>query len=152
MSIQEIKNAIKVNDQILTGGQPTEDQLRSVAADGFSTVINIAILDPRYALEDEGGLVRSLGMSYFHIPVQWDAPKESDFDEFEQVMNQLPAGKTLIHCAANYRVTAFYSLYAQKNLGWSEDQAAAFRAQIWKDEDNPTWEEFIQTVKAKFNE
>src|SRR5450755_3905237 len=104
MSIQEIKNAIKVNDQILTAGQPTEDQLRAVAAEGFSTVINITILDPRYALEDEAGLVRSLGMSYHHIPVKWDSPKDSDFEEFEHVMNKLPAGKTLIHCAANYRV------------------------------------------------
>ena len=47
---------------------------------------------------------------------------------------QLPASKTLIHCAANFRVTAFYSLYAMKHLGWSEAQAAEFRASVWADE------------------
>ena len=50
-------------------------------------------------------------MTYHHIPVVWDDPHESDFDAFERVMQALPEGKTLIHCAANFRATAFYSLY-----------------------------------------
>ena len=32
MSTEEIFNYIKVNDQLITGGQPTEEQLRDVAA------------------------------------------------------------------------------------------------------------------------
>jgi cell division protein FtsI/penicillin-binding protein 2 len=58
--------------------------------------------------------------------VDWEAPKLSDFEAFESVMQELPFGKTLVHCAANFRVTAFYSLYALKHLGWSEAQADAF--------------------------
>jgi len=151
MSTEDIKNVIKVNDQLITGGQPTEDQLKSAAEEGFANVINLATLNPRYALPYEAGLVKTLGMSYFHIPVEWEAPKDSDFDDFERVMKELPSGKTLIHCAANYRVTAFYSLYAQKNLGWSEDQAVKFRAPIWTDEDIPEWTDFINRTKARFN-
>ena len=151
MSTQNIKNALTVNDQLLTGGQPNEDQLKAAAEEGFANVINLATLNPRYSLPDEAGLVRSLGMAYFHIPVVWEAPKDSDFDDFERVMKELPAGKTLLHCAANFRVTAFYSLYAQKNLGWTDEQAAQFRAQIWKDENDPVWEDFITNTKARLN-
>ena len=85
-------------------------------------------------------------MTYHHIPVVWDNPQESDFAAFERLMQQLSAEKTLIHCAANYRVTAFYSLYAQKHLGWSAAQAAAFRASIWEGGDYPVWEKFIDHI------
>lgn len=150
MSTQDIYNYRKVNDRLITGGQPTEDQLRSAAQEGFTAVINLATINPRYSLEDEESLVHSLGMTYHHIPVVWDNPKESDFDAFEAMMKQFgDANKTLIHCAANYRVTAFYSLYAMKNLGWSETQAEAFRASIWQGSEYPIWEDFLITIKSK---
>jgi hypothetical protein len=45
---------------------------------------------------------------------------------------------------ANFRVTAFYGLYAQRHLGWSEAQAEALRAPIWNGSDYPVWEAFIR--------
>ena len=149
MSTQEIYNYRKVDDQLITGGQPTEEQLKSAANEGFKTVINLATINPRYSLEDEEGLVRSLGMAYYHIPVDWENPQDSDFETFEAVLKQLAEDKTLIHCAANFRVTAFYSLYAMKHLGWTEAQADEFRASIWKGSDYPIWEKFIGDMKSK---
>ncbi len=149
MSTQEIYHYLKVNDQLITGGQPTADQLRSAAGEGFTAVINLATSSPRYSLEDEAGLVRSLGMAYHHIPVEWEDPKESDFETFEKAMKQLSADKTLIHCAANFRVTAFYGLYAMKHLGWSESQADEFRASIWRGSEYPIWEQFVAHMKAQ---
>jgi protein tyrosine phosphatase (PTP) superfamily phosphohydrolase (DUF442 family) len=149
MSTDEIYNYIKVNDQLITGGQPTEEQLRAAAEEGFEAVINLATLDRQYSLADEAGLVVSLGMDYTHIPVDWENPQESDFEAFDQRMKQLKARKILLHCAANYRATAFYSLYAQKNLGWSEEQAEVFRAQIWKGSHYPVWEELIGRIRLK---
>jgi len=148
MSTQEIVNYRKVDDWLITGGQPTEEQLKSAAAEGVKTVINLATINPRYSLEDEEGLVCSLGMTYYHIPVDWENPQESDFEAFEAVLKQLAEEKTLIHCAANFRVTAFYSLYALKHLGWSEAQADEFRASIWRGSDHPVWERFISRMKA----
>ncbi len=148
MPTNEIYNAIVVDDQIVTAGQPTEDQLKSAAAEGFANVINLAPTDSR-SLNDEAGLVRELGMAYFHIPVAWDNPLQKDFDAFESAMSQRSVGKTLIHCVANFRVTAFYSLYAQKQLGWTEAQANDFRAAIWQGSDNPVWEDFITRTQAQ---
>ena len=64
-------------------------------------------------------------------------------------MQEQSDGKTLIHCAANFRVTAFYSLYALRHLGWSESQADAFRASVWQGSDYPIWETFITEMKAR---
>lgn len=151
MSVDEIYNAIQVNEQLLTSGQPTKDQLGSAAANGFVRVINLAPFEPGHSLPDEAGIVRSLHMTYVHIPVVWTDPQQSDFEAFEQAMSQNPDSKTLVHCIANFRVTAFYSLYAQKHLGWSEEQANTFRAQIWQGSSYPIWEEFIADLKATFS-
>ena len=151
MSTADIRNYRKVDDQIITGGQPSEQQLKDAADEGVRTVINLGLLDPRYALGDEAGLVQSLGMQYHHIPVEWDHPTAGDFAAFEGVMDALPAEKTLIHCAANFRVTAFYSLYALKRRGWTEAQADAFRASVWEGSDYPIWEAFIRDMKRQMS-
>jgi protein tyrosine phosphatase (PTP) superfamily phosphohydrolase (DUF442 family) len=149
MSTTDIYHYIQVNDQLITGGQPTADQLRSAAAEGFITIINLATTESPPSLEDEAGLVHSLGLIYYHLPVEWENPKESDFAAFEGVMAQIPAGKTLIHCAANFRVTAFYSLYARKHLGWSDAQAEAFRAAIWRGSNYPIWDQFMVRIRSE---
>jgi protein tyrosine phosphatase (PTP) superfamily phosphohydrolase (DUF442 family) len=149
MGSQDIYNHRKVSNSLITAGQPTEEQLIATANEGFQVVINLATLDPRYSLPDEAGLVHGLGMTYYHIPVEWDSPQESDFEAFENVMGQLGDSKTLIHCAANFRVSAFYSLYALKHLGWSEADADRFRASIWEGSNIPVWEVFIAGMKTK---
>ena len=151
MSSNEIFNYIKVNEEIVTSGQPTADQLRSLAAEGFTTVINLATINPPHSLENEAGLVQALGMDYYHIPVEWDNPQESDYVAFERIMTTLPPSKTLIHCAANFRVTAFYALYAQAHLSWSATQADEFRAAIWRGSDYPIWNEFISRMTRQIS-
>jgi uncharacterized protein (TIGR01244 family) len=150
MSTQDIYNYRKVDEVVITGGQPLEEQLQDAAQEGFTAVINLAPTSSRNALPDEAGLVQSLGMSYSYIPVDWGHPTEQDFEAFEAAMKDRPEGKTLIHCAANFRATAFYSLYARKNLGWSDEQAEAFRTSVWAGSDYPQWESFIGEMKAKF--
>ena len=151
MSTQDIYNYRFVNDQLITGGQPTAEQIKSAAAEGFKAIINLATFHPQHSLPDEAGLVRSLGMTYYHVPVEWTDPQESDFDAFEQVFRQASNEKTLLHCAANFRATAFYSLYAMKYLGWSEEQAEKFRATIWQGSKHPIWEQFIREMQARIN-
>ncbi|HRQ39930.1 MAG TPA: protein tyrosine phosphatase family protein [Chloroflexota bacterium] len=149
MSTQEIYNFKQINDHTITGGQPTEAQLRAAADEGFATVINLATVDPRYSLPDEAGLVRELGMQYVHIPVEWGNPQKEDFAAFATAMDTAVYHKTLIHCAANYRVTAFYSLYAMKRLGWSAEQADDLMAHVWKPGEYRVWDEFVQNVRAE---
>lgn len=150
MSTAGIYNFLKVTDLLLTGGQPTEDQLRAAAREGVTAVINLATHHPRYSLDDEAGLVQSLGLAYHHLPVDWEHPTPADFARFEAAFLPLQHQKTLLHCAANLRVTAFYALFAQKHLGWTSAQAEAFRAQIWSGSDYPVWEAFIQEIRANF--
>jgi protein tyrosine phosphatase (PTP) superfamily phosphohydrolase (DUF442 family) len=147
MPTNDIYNTIVVHNRLTTGGMPTADQIRSAAVEGFTAVVNLATDHPGESLEDEAALVRSLGMAYYNIPVVWSAPQAADFTAFAALMQQLGDQKILLHCAANYRVSAFYSLYAWKHLGWTEAQALAFRQPIWDDgETYPAWQAFIDEV------
>ena len=110
MSYEQIFNFIQIDENMATAGQPTEEQLQSLAAAGYKTVINLATLDPRYSLEDEGASSTALGMTYHHIPVIWDEPTEDDFARFEEVMLNLPAGKrwfTAMQIIVSRHSTAF---------------------------------------------
>jgi protein tyrosine phosphatase (PTP) superfamily phosphohydrolase (DUF442 family) len=147
MSTQDIYNVQIVSEMLTTAGQPTIAQLESAAEEGILIVINLGLLDQSYSLEDEAGLVRSLGMDYYHIPVDWDHPTEENFLTFENLLNRLSVEKMLIHCAANFRATAFYSLYAMRNLGWSESLAETLMSPIWQGSHYPVWETFIKYIK-----
>jgi uncharacterized protein (TIGR01244 family) len=151
MPLEDIRNIVRVDEQIVTAGQPTEEQFKAVAEAGITTVINLAVATSQNALPNEAEIVQALGMTYHHLPVIWDHPTPEDFAKFEATLAAAGTEKTLIHCALNFRVTAFYSLYAQKHLGWTEAQADQFRAQVWTGSDYPIWEQFIQEMKGKIS-
>src|ERR1700690_104236 len=110
--LNDIYNYRAAGADLATSGQPTEQQLVSIAAAGYSVVINLALHDdPRYSLADEAGSVKSLGMEYVHIPVQFTSPNEDDLSAFMDAMDRHGEGKIWVHCAANMRVSAFLGLY-----------------------------------------
>ncbi len=145
MSLSEIRNFVAVGNELATAGQPTEAQLREVAASGFDIVINLAVLDPRYSLPDEAGLVKELGLAYRHIPVDFKAPRVDDFARFEATMTEAAGRRAFVHCAANYRVSCFIALYGERHLGWSPERALAHVTRVW--EPDPTWSAFMQAVR-----
>jgi protein tyrosine phosphatase (PTP) superfamily phosphohydrolase (DUF442 family) len=147
MPLADAKNFVPIADNLVTAGQPTEDQLRDAAASGFELVVNLGLLDPRYALADEAGLVNALGMRYVHIPVDFKTPRADDFENFAAVMDANRETRTLVHCAANYRVSAFISLYGQKRWGWTDAQAEAHMRKVW--EPDAVWRELITALRAR---
>ena len=143
--VSDIYNYRAVDARLSTSGQPTEDELRAVAREGFEVVINLALHDdPRYSLRDETGLVQSLGMRYVHIPVQFAAPTEADLDAFIAAMEQHRARRILVHCAANKRVTSFLGLYRVIQQGWREEEAFALMHSVW--EPDAVWASFIAAM------
>ena len=146
MPLDEIKNFVVVSDRLGTAGQPSEAQLRDVAAAGFDVVVNLGLLDPRYCLPDEAGTVASLGLAYHHIPVDFSAPQADDLRRFFDVMDGARDQKVFVHCAANYRVSSFVALYGEARFGWSSDQGDAHIRRIW--EPNETWVRFIADARG----
>ena len=81
----------------------------------------------------------------------WNDPKPEQFTAFCAAMEKVGNNKVLVHCAANYRVSAVVSSYAIKNLGWSVEQADGLVSKIWTSipeySMNDTWQSYIDTIR-----
>jgi protein tyrosine phosphatase (PTP) superfamily phosphohydrolase (DUF442 family) len=146
MAPTDIYNFIKISDVLATSGQPTEAQISEIAAAGYEVVVNLALPTSDNALKDEAVTVRALGMDYHNIPVAWERPKVSDFEQFVPLMDSLAGKKVFLHCAANYRASMFTALYAEKRWGWTRAQADAHIRRMW--EPDEVWARFIESVRG----
>jgi protein tyrosine phosphatase (PTP) superfamily phosphohydrolase (DUF442 family) len=139
---EDIYNWRRLDDRITTSGQPTETQLADIQALGVAQVVNFALHTHEKALPDEAVSVRRLGMTYTHIPVDFQNPTEQDFQQFCAVMDQFKDAPLHVHCIANYRVSAFFYRYRRDVLGWDGVAARVHMDAIWKPEG--VWADFIK--------
>ena len=142
-TLRDIINFRRLSDHLLTGGQPTEAELALAAAAGAEVVVNLGRLDPAYALPDERGTVAALGLIYEHIPVIWADPTPTDLAAFFAVMERYAGRRIFVHCAANYRASAFNMLYRVLRLGWRIEDARPDLDAIWDPAEYPQWQAFI---------
>lgn len=147
MAIEDIKNFQQLDAALGTAGQPTESQLREIQSAGYEVVINLGLLDPKYCLPDEAGLVSELGMNYHHIPVVFGSPQVADFERFVDVMESSRGRKVFVHCALNWRVSTFVALYGELRLGWSRATADSQIRTFW--EPDQVWTDFVARCRAK---
>ena len=136
-----IYNFRSIDDKLGTAGQPTETQFQAVRDAGFDAVINLALPSSDNALAHEGSIVTRLGMTYVHIPVDFQNPTEDDFQRFCAVMEQLKDVPVHVHCIANARVSAFFHRYRRDVLGMDEAQARAEMESVWPP--RGVWVDFV---------
>lgn len=151
MTVDDIFNFVTINEQIATGGQPTREQFAAARDAGYAVVVNLAPGSEDNALPDEADIIASLGLEYIHIPMIWTDPKPGEFTAFCAAMERVGDRKVLVHCIANYRVSAVVSSYAIRNLGWSVEQADQLVERIWTSIPeypmNDTWRRYIETIR-----
>jgi uncharacterized protein (TIGR01244 family) len=118
-----IPRFLKLTDQVWTGGQPWLEHLPKLKDAGIKVVINLRP-HAEYKGEREEAKVKELGMSYFNIPVDFQAPDELDADDFLKLTDeQLKNGPVFIHCAVATRVGAFWMIRRVLRDGWEYDKA-----------------------------
>ena len=105
---EDIYNWRRLDERITTSGQPTEEQLADIQALGIKHIVNLGLHTHEKALADEAASVSRLGMTYIHIPVDFQNPTDEDFNRFCSAMEQLRETPVHVHCIANYRVSAFF--------------------------------------------
>ncbi len=140
--MNKILNYVKINELISTSGQPKVEELELIANEGFEVVINLAVPTTSNALENEDKIVSSLNMSYIHIPVDFENPKISDLKLFLNILQALGANKVWIHCAKNYRVSAFMYVYHKYILHTPFEQIDLSIFDMWQP--SLVWQELMK--------
>ncbi len=140
MTPKGILNTIVINERISTSGQPSPNQFEEISDAGFTSVINLAMPDSTNALPDEGGFVSEAGMNYFHIPVPFEAPTRAHLSLFLKMMKALEKDKVWVHCALNWRVSAFMHHYQREILKLAKFERTPM-LESWQPDE--VWQEFL---------
>ena len=96
--IESIRIFVQLTPNIGSAGQLTADQFQAIFEAGYQQVINLAMPDHPDSIDNEGQLVTSLNMSYYHIPVPFAAPRAHHVREFCALMEALEGSRVFVHC------------------------------------------------------
>lgn len=132
----------KISDTVACAGQPTEEQFSQLVAGQYDVVINLGLLNTKYALPDEAALVASLRIRYYHIPVVFENPQLTELDKFITLMDQNADKRVFVHCAANYRASVFTGLYLFAAGKLPEEELQDFVEDVWQP--NAVWQQFLE--------
>jgi protein tyrosine phosphatase (PTP) superfamily phosphohydrolase (DUF442 family) len=141
MSIEEITNYIAISETLASSGQPDETQFKAIAQAGFEVVINLAMPNSDNAIPEEGYIVAARKMIYAHLAVPFEAPKAHHLKSFFLLMEAFGEKKRWVHCALNYRVSAFLYQYFRIVHKQSPNQAKKVMLSGW--EPDAIWKEFM---------
>ncbi len=100
-------------DSVLTGGQPTLDQIKQAAETGFKAVINLRANNELPDPDQEKVWVEECGMKYIHIPVvvaEGLTPQNARV--FADALSKPENYPIIVHCKSGNRVGAMFALKA----------------------------------------
>lgn len=147
MSLASIKNFQHNTAFMYSSGLPNETQFALLKENGFTHVIDLIPGDRAAEIQTTA----KLGLNYFNVPVEWEAPTLANFLNYVAYMESIKdqQGTVLTHCKLNWRGAAFTYLYRVAILGESEVNAKEDLLAIWQP--NPVWYALMRDVLAHFN-
>lgn len=111
IQLLDIPNAM-VAGNILSGGQPSAEQLAEARDAGFRMVVNLRG-EGEFNGYDEAAAARALGLDYRAIPVASAADvNEANARALQAALTEAGDAPVLVHCASGNRVGALVALGA----------------------------------------
>ena len=139
-----VMNYHRVDDRLVTGGHLLDDGTATLSGQGVKVVIDLRDNSP----SGEEERFAEQGIEWINIPVEWNDPKQADFDRFVEVMREHENDHVFVQCQANYRASAMTYLYRVVAEKVPEDTAKQDLDAVWDPNENDTWSKYIDTVKA----
>jgi len=100
-------------DGVLTGGQPTFDQIKQASETGFKAVINLRTDNELPDPAQELSWVEGSGMKYFHIPISVpEGLTPQNTKVFADALSKPENYPLIVHCKSGNRVGAMFALKA----------------------------------------
>ncbi len=100
-----LPNAAEPVSGWITGGQPTEQQIKAFKTAGGQVVVdNRDPMEPRPF--DEPATVRAAGLEYISLPIVHGTVTTETMEQMHQVLKRLEGKKALLHCSSGNRTSA----------------------------------------------
>jgi protein tyrosine phosphatase (PTP) superfamily phosphohydrolase (DUF442 family) len=121
-AVSGVANACQILPDLVTGGQPTEQQLRALKDAGGSIVLDVRDpMEPRPV--DEAAVVAQLGMEYVNIPISGGSLDDSILDRILAVLRGAHGRTVFFHCGSGNRVGGALIPYFMLDQGMEEQDA-----------------------------
>ena len=115
-------NACQITDNIITGGQPSAEQLRALKAAGGAIVLDIREpMEPRPI--DEPALARAEGLEYVNVPVSGGNLGDEQLERILAVLRGAGERPVFFHCGSGNRVGGAMIPYLMLDRGMPEEDA-----------------------------
>lgn len=140
-------NTMKINDQVTVSGQPTDDELKEIASQGFKSIVNFRAEgeeEHQLSPSEEGKIVEALGLSYVHIPVSLKALNSESVDQFREQYEKLPK-PVFAHCKSGKRAGAMVMMHLAVEQGMSGERALRQAEEMGFQCDQPELKQFVET-------
>lgn len=117
-----VANACQILPNLVSGGQPTAEQLRALKDAGGRIVLDVR--DPMESRPvDEAALVHQLGMEYVNIPVRAGALDDMTLERILTVLRSAGDRTIFFHCGSGNRVGGALIPYFILDQGLEEQDA-----------------------------
>ena len=117
-----VVNACQIAPGVVTGGQPTADDLERFRAAGGGIVLDLRDpMEPRPM--DEPALAARLGLEYANVPVSSGSLTDQTIEQVLGVLHNAGGRTVLVHCASGSRVGGALLPYLMLDQGLSEEDA-----------------------------
>jgi protein tyrosine phosphatase (PTP) superfamily phosphohydrolase (DUF442 family) len=122
-ALHALPNAAEPVTGWITGGQPTEQQLKDFKAAGGEVVLdNRDPMEPRPF--DEPAVVRAAGLEYISLPIVHGAVTTDTMKRMHQTLKKLEGKKALLHCSSGNRTAAALIPYLMVEKKMEQEDAA----------------------------
>jgi protein tyrosine phosphatase (PTP) superfamily phosphohydrolase (DUF442 family) len=102
-AVSTVANACQILPGVITGGQPTGEQLRAFKAAGGEVVLDLR--DPMESRTvDEPALVRELELTYVNVPVRAGLVDDATMVRILSVLRESAGQTVFFHCGSGNRV------------------------------------------------
>ncbi len=121
----DIPNARRPSEGVLTGGQPTVEQLEAAAQAGFRTIVNLRTPGEQGSW-DEAPKAMELGLRYEAIPMAGaDGLTAENARKLAEIVDDPEALPVMVHCASGNRVGGLFAMKALHVDGEDAEKALA---------------------------
>jgi protein tyrosine phosphatase (PTP) superfamily phosphohydrolase (DUF442 family) len=121
-AVSGVANACQILPTVISGGQPTAEQLKALKAAGGEIVLDLRDpMEPRPV--DEGALVRELGMEYVNIPVRAGSLDDATLERILAALRRAGSRTVFFHCGSGSRVGGALIPYFILDQGMEEQDA-----------------------------
>lgn len=119
-----VTNFTRVDAVVACGGATEVSTLDQLKKDGFKSVINLRqASEPNVNLPENQAKAKSLGLNYFHIPVNGASPDPASVDTFLSTVSNKANQPVFIHCASANRVGMMWLVKRVMQDGYTVEKA-----------------------------